>query len=280
MTGCHDSNAGCTFFGCDAVAKVACCDYKCYFCSELLQLHPYAGWSRWQLILPFRNFKCPHCFEVFLKPIESLTWIPWSDWMSSKRIRSRKIDGAIASIVKRSDGWIKRVSQTSSQFRTRMSRWMLGICSPLGLDVVAKVVPSKYKCSFCSEHLHLHPYVGWSRLLTILPFRNFKCPHCFEIFRKPIESLSWLSLPSSFSSKRIRSRSIDKAGRAASKTSDRLERNVFLVLSRFGKKVSDWEQAAWSRSVKLFEFLNPFSRKRRRTRSESSRSRNRRSRND
>ncbi len=49
---------------------------------------------------------------------------------------------------------------------------------------------SGWECRFCSERLRPYPLRGWKRLLCVFPIRKFKCPHCFDIFLKPISLLA------------------------------------------------------------------------------------------
>lgn len=45
-------------------------------------------------------------------------------------------------------------------------------------------------CGFCSERLKQQSLVSWHRLLWFLPIRTFRCPHCFQLFRKPVAFVS------------------------------------------------------------------------------------------
>jgi hypothetical protein len=42
-----------------------------------------------------------------------------------------------------------------------------------------------WECRFCRETLKPQSLIGWRRLLWIVPVRTFRCPHCFNTFRKP-----------------------------------------------------------------------------------------------
>lgn len=48
---------------------------------------------------------------------------------------------------------------------------------------------SNYKCSFCSDQLRPMRYDGWKRCLELLPVREYQCPHCFQVYLRPVESL-------------------------------------------------------------------------------------------
>ena len=46
---------------------------------------------------------------------------------------------------------------------------------------------SRWECRFCFERLRPYPLSGWKRLLYVFAIRKFKCPHCFNMFVKPID---------------------------------------------------------------------------------------------
>ena len=43
-----------------------------------------------------------------------------------------------------------------------------------------------WDCRFCREKLKQQSLTGWRRLFWIFPVRTFRCPHCFNTFRKPV----------------------------------------------------------------------------------------------
>lgn len=49
-----------------------------------------------------------------------------------------------------------------------------------------------WECGFCSERLKQQSLVGWHRLMWFLPIRTFRCPHCFQLFRKPVALVSMI----------------------------------------------------------------------------------------
>ncbi len=51
-----------------------------------------------------------------------------------------------------------------------------------------------WECGFCSERLKQQSLVGWRRLLWFVPIRTFRCPHCFQLFRKPVAFVSMIPI--------------------------------------------------------------------------------------
>lgn len=47
-----------------------------------------------------------------------------------------------------------------------------------------------WECRFCFEQLKRCPLVGWQRLFWFVPVRTYRCPHCFNTFRKPPEFIA------------------------------------------------------------------------------------------
>lgn len=53
---------------------------------------------------------------------------------------------------------------------------------------------SGWECRFCSEKLKPQPLLGWRRLFWIVPVREFRCPHCFNTFKKPVAVIAAIPL--------------------------------------------------------------------------------------
>ena len=51
--------------------------WECRFCFEKLKSQPLIGWRRLLWIIPVRTFRCPHCFNRFLKPVAFIAEIPF-----------------------------------------------------------------------------------------------------------------------------------------------------------------------------------------------------------
>ncbi|MBL8811098.1 MAG: hypothetical protein JNM43_13050 [Planctomycetaceae bacterium] len=103
---------------------------------------------------------------------------------------------------------------------------------------------SPYRCNFCAEYLHQQPLTGWNRLLFWLPVRTFKCPHCFNVFRRPnailgaLPGMRWLFGQGSRDSLR-------KAVGSANKTSDRSSKAEWKIgkgLVKLGRSITNAEQ--------------------------------------
>ena len=137
---------------------------------------------------------------------------------------------------------------------------------------------SKYRCNFCSEHLMQRQFNGWRRWMYLLPVREFKCPHCFEVFMRPIEQIGRLPFVSGFFGqssplKEVVSRT--RSRRSRSQSSLEPGRRISRSLANFGKKVNRMEQAAFAKFVGALRFLNParlFSKSSRRSRPRSMKS--------
>lgn len=114
---------------------------------------------------------------------------------------------------------------------------------------------SPYKCTFCSDRLMREKFRGWRRLLIVLPVRDFKCPHCFAVFTKPIE---WIGqfLPRPTPVNGNLKRVSRKARRAAESSTDRLAQRLFRVLSKFGKWVTRIEESTWSRVKQCVSWMS------------------------
>lgn len=130
--------------------------------------------------------------------------------------------------------------------------------------------PSPYKCSFCSDRLEQLKFRGWRVVLMLLPMRDFRCPHCFNVFSKPVtwigRYLSTISIPEIEGvSKRVR-----QANRAASSTSGGLVRRCLKFLSRLGKRVTEIEEFLGGQFRKSILWLSPHRWKKRRRNSENS----------
>ncbi len=138
--------------------------------------------------------------------------------------------------------------------------------------------PSPYRCSFCSDRLEQLKFRGWRVIFLVLPVRDFRCPHCFAVFSKPV---SWIGrcLPTISIPKIERvSKRVRRANRAASNTSDTLLKRCLKFLSRLGKRVTDMEEFFGSLFKRSLTWLNPQAWTKRRRHSEtSSRSGRRRS---
>lgn len=130
--------------------------------------------------------------------------------------------------------------------------------------------PSPYKCSFCSDRLEPLKFRGWRVVLLILPIRDFRCPHCFAVFSKPIaligRCLPTVSIPKMEGvSKRVR-----RANRTAANTSDTFLKRCLKTLSRLGKWVTETEEFLGSKFKKSISILSPQWWRRRRRNSETS----------
>ena len=141
---------------------------------------------------------------------------------------------------------------------------------------VSRKSPSPYKCSFCSDRLEPLKFRGWRVILLLLPMRDFRCPHCFAVFSKPVSwigrCLPTISVPKiEGMSKRVR-----RANRAASNTSDTLLKRCLRFLSRLGKGVADVEEFLGGLLKQSLTWLNPQRWKKRRRHSETSYSSGRR----
>jgi hypothetical protein len=104
-------------------------------------------------------------------------------------------------------------------------------------------------------------FYGWRCWMYVLPVREFKCPHCFEVFTRPIELIGQLPVISSFVGqssplKDVVSRS--RSRRSRSQSSLEPGRRISRSLANFGKKVNRMEQGAFAGFVGLVRFLNPF----------------------
>lgn len=141
---------------------------------------------------------------------------------------------------------------------------------------VSRKSPSPYKCSFCSDRLEQLKFRGWRVILLVLPMRDFRCPHCFAVFSKPV---SWIGrcLPS-ISVPKIEgvSKRVRRVNRAASNTSDTLLKRCLKFLSRLGKRVTNAEEFLGGLFRQLLTWLNPEKWKKRRRHSETSESSGRR----
>ena len=136
--------------------------------------------------------------------------------------------------------------------------------------------PSPYKCSFCSDRLEQLKFRGWRVILLLLPMRDFRCPHCFAVFSKPVSwigrCLPTISVPKIEGvSKRVR-----RANRAASSTSDTLLKRCLKFLSRLGQRVTNAEEFLGGLFRQSLTWLNPQKWKKRRRHSETSDSSGRR----
>jgi hypothetical protein len=140
------------------------------------------------------------------------------------------------------------------------------LCRPP--DVTQETV-SPYRCSFCSDRLIRHHYRGWRRVWLLTPMREFKCPHCFSIFSKPIEFIGRLTQHTPTVNLTRVSRRIRKANDTASNRSERLQKKVFRALSRLGKRVTRIEEAAYAGVRRCLSLLNPRTRIRRHQRRRS-----------
>lgn len=129
---------------------------------------------------------------------------------------------------------------------------------------VSRKPPSPYKCSFCSDRLEPLKFRGWRVILLILPIRDFRCPHCFAVFSKPV---AWIGscLPS-VSIPKIDdvSKSVRRANRSAAKTSDTFLKRCLKMLSRLGKRVTSIEEFVDTQFRKLISILSAQAWRRRR----------------
>ena len=130
--------------------------------------------------------------------------------------------------------------------------------------------PSPYKCTFCSDRLEQLKFRGWRVIFMVLPMRDFRCPHCFNVFSKPVRwigrCLPTISVPKIEGvSKRVR-----RANRAASNTSDTLLKRCLKFLSRLGKGVTDAEEFLGRLFKQSLTWLNPQVWKKRRRHSQTS----------
>ncbi len=144
------------------------------------------------------------------------------------------------------------------------------------LTSVSRKPPSPYKCSFCSDRLEQLKFRGWRVILMLLPMRDFRCPHCFGVFSKPVawsgRCFPTVSIPKIEGvSKRVR-----RANRSASDKSDTLLKRFLKSLSRLGKWVTDIEEFVGSQFKKSISWLSPQAWRRRRRNSETSDSSGRR----
>lgn len=130
--------------------------------------------------------------------------------------------------------------------------------------------PSPYKCSFCSDRLEQLKFRGWRVIFMLFLMRDFRCPHCFAVFSKPVawigRCLPTVSIPKIEGvSKRVR-----RANRAASTTSDSVLKRCLKFLSRLGKWVTDAEEFLGNMCKKCFSILSPQTWKKRRRNSDTS----------
>ena len=135
---------------------------------------------------------------------------------------------------------------------------------------VSRKPPSPYKCSFCSDRLEPLKFRGWRVILLIFPMRDFRCPHCFAVFSKPV---AWIGrfLPSvSVPKMDAMSKRVRRANRTAANTSDTFFKRCLKLLSRLGKRVTDIEEFFGSGFKKCFAWLSPQAWSRRRRSSENS----------
>jgi hypothetical protein len=95
--------------------------YKCSFCSNRLEPLKYRGWRVILLVLPIRDFRCPQCFTVFLKPVASIgrflpsVAIPKMDSVSKRGRRANRTDADT------SDTFLKRCFKLLSRFGKRVT---------------------------------------------------------------------------------------------------------------------------------------------------------------
>lgn len=140
---------------------------------------------------------------------------------------------------------------------------------------------SNYRCNFCSDHLMQRQFHGWRIWMYLLPVREFKCPHCFEVFLRPVQIIGRLPIISGLFAqssplKDAMSRTRKRSRRRSTDTG--AIEGVSRGLAKFGRKVNKAEEVGMSAVLRLVHFLNParlFSRSskrsRRSTRSESER---------
>jgi hypothetical protein len=113
---------------------------------------------------------------------------------------------------------------------------------------------------------------GWRVWMYLLPVREFKCPHCFEVFLRPIEIIGRLPLVSSLFARSSPLKDAVSRSRKRSRRRSTASESVGGVsrgLARFGRKVNKVEEAGMSALLKLIYFLNPkrlFSRSTKRSR--------------
>jgi len=102
------------------------------------------------------------------------------------------------------------------------------------------------------------PYQGWRRWMSLMPVREFKCPHCFEVFLKPPEAIGRLPLIGAFfrRSRLKTSRRLPVRGRSSSGTMPR-NRRVAKSLSGFGRTVTRAERAVVGSLLRVIQLLNP-----------------------
>jgi hypothetical protein len=135
---------------------------------------------------------------------------------------------------------------------------------------VSRKPPSPYKCSFCSDRLEQLKFRGWRVIFMLFPMRDFRCPHCFAVFSKPV---TWIGrcLPT-VSIQKIEgvSKRVRRANRAASTTSDSVLKQCLKFLSRLGKWVTGAEEFLGNMCKKCFSILSPQTWKKRRRNSETS----------
>ena len=129
---------------------------------------------------------------------------------------------------------------------------------------------SPYKCTFCDEHLRSLPDDRWQALFLI---GSFQCPHCFAVYRRPLEWLGrkpWVNRFFSYGRNSGGGRSIVEKHQAEGYNG--LDRR----LSRFGRWLQQAEQRAYAKLMFPFHWLwakvmDRFPRLRRRSGSHGSR---------
>jgi hypothetical protein len=105
----------------------------------------------------------------------------------------------------------------------------------------------------------------------VLPIREFKCPHCFNLFSRPPEWIGRLLPRTSGLNLKTVSRSVRKAEKRAETSSDNFTRRIFRMLSNLGKATTQLEEAIGAGLKNLLRLFSPKAWKRNRSRSKRSR---------
>lgn len=96
--------------------------WECRFCSEELQPQPLIGWQRLMWIVPVRNFRCPHCFNTYQKPVALIRAIPFVGRLfCEKRGVAAIVSGMISGVTRR--GRSRHRNYVNAGWFVRFARW-------------------------------------------------------------------------------------------------------------------------------------------------------------
>ena len=116
--------------------------WECRFCFKKLKPQPLIGWRRLLWIIPVRTFRCPHCFNTFLKPAAFVASIPFvgglfcekrgvsasvSEMLSNPSVRGKKSrrNYVNAGWFVRFARWTGRVDSNAGETLSRFFRTLL-----------------------------------------------------------------------------------------------------------------------------------------------------------